>query len=342
MNIGMISEVYGGITTPPQLYGGIGASMYDYTEELIRRGHNVRLFAIEGSHTSGELVVVPSGDAQYNLYADIMPPFVAEARKHIAWADVWLDGSHHKRFARWCLENKPEVNVICPSWNPNATDLPQNPVLQSPHMYEVITGNKGGEHVPWFWFAIPQHLYEPQLSVPDDQVAVSIHVISEHKGTDLLVKSAAKHGFRVDLYGPKNDGFFNSKVRKNLTPNIRILGEIGMDRIQILRESVMSFTLSVWPEPGSRVTLESLTLGCPCVATASGCLKHYIADGVNGAIVDRDPDSIFEGYRRVLNGGRKMRKAAREMALDMFSMDKFMDNLEAVFGRVMDGERWSL
>lgn len=342
MNIGMISEVYGGITTPPQFYGGIGRSVHDITEELVKRGHNVRLFAIEGSRTSGELFVVPAGDAPLYLL-DTMPPYVEYAKKHIGWADVWLDGSHHKRFAWWCLENRPEVNIICPSWNPNAIDLPQNPVLQSPHMYEVITGEKGGEHVPWFWFAVPQERYEPiDYAVWPLERPVSINVLSEHKGTDLLVEAAAKHGFPVDLYGPMDVAFFNKKIRRNLRDNIRIMGEIGPERIQILRKSAMSFTLSIWPEPGSLVTIESLTLGCPCVATASGCLKHYIADGVNGAIVERDPDSIFEGYERVLNGGRKMRKAAREMALDMFSMNKFMDNLESVFSRVMDGDRWSL
>jgi glycosyltransferase involved in cell wall biosynthesis len=341
LNIGLISETYGCITTPPVMYGGIAATMHDLAEEFVKRGHSVRLFAIAGSHTSGDLVVVPAGDAQYDLYPDLLPPYVAEAKRYIVSTDVWIDGSHHKRFARWCLENRPEVNVICPSWNPNAVDLPQNPVFQSPHIYKVATGKEGGEHIPWFWFGIPLENYQPASEWSEH--AVSVNVIAEHKGTDLLVAAAAKYHFPLHLYGPVDGLFFKRKIRQYMpATNVRFMGECGPERIDIIRNAAMSCTLSVWPEPGSRVTLESLALGCPCMVTAAGALPYYIQDGVNGAIVGRDPESIYAGYLRILDGGAAMRHAARETALEMFSMRKLGDNLERCFARLMDGERWFL
>ena len=342
MRIGIISEVYGGITTPPQKYGGIAASCHDLSEELVRRGHDVRLFAIEGSETSGHLVTVPAGDAQYSIYPNTFPPYVGAAKGHIGWADVWVDGSHHKRFARWCLEHRPDVNVLCPSWNPNAEDLPQNPVFQSPHMYAAITGvDKPGNGVPCFWFGIPLEKYWPNYNEPV-RPPVSINVLSEHKGTDLLLAAAAKYRFDVHLYGGVEEAFYRKNRRLFGLPNIHFFGETGIERFQILQESEMSITLSIWPEPGSRVTLESLALGCPCLVTAAGCLPHYITDGVNGAVVGRDPESISAGIHRILNGGREMRRAARETAESMFSMQTCANNYERLFERIRDGERWMI
>ncbi|NIQ88680.1 MAG: glycosyltransferase family 4 protein [Deltaproteobacteria bacterium] len=342
MRIGIISEMYGGITTPPQKYGGIAASCHDLSEELVRRGHDVYLFAIHGSRASGTLVEVTAGDAQYSIYPDVLPPYVTAALSYKDSIDVWLDGSHHKRFARVCLEQFPEVNIICPSWNPNREDLPQNPMFQSPHMYKAITGEENPNNgIPWFWFGIPLEQYWPNYNEPE-LPPVSINVLSEHKGTDLLLAAAAKFGFEVHLYGGVQDKF-HKRIRRYLgRPNIRHFGETAMERIQILQKSAMSITLSIWPEPGSRVTLESLALGCPCLVTESGCLPYYIEDGVNGAIVGREPEDIYEGVKRIIAGGRDMRRCARETAEDMFSMQRCVNNFERLFERVMDGERWMI
>jgi len=341
MRIGIISEVYGGITTPPQGYGGIAAGVSDITEEFVRRGHRVWLFAIRGSKTAGTLVEVDAGDSAFITHPDAVPPYVTEAKKYMRLIDVWIDGSHHKRFARMCLERHPEINIICPSWNPNLEDLPQNPFFQSPHMYAAITGEDKPNDIPWFWWGIPFDRYEPCYDEPTGPL-VSINVLAEYKGTDLLLAAAAEHGFEVHLYGNTAPNF-HSRIRRFLTyPNVKYFGEIGMDRIGILQKSVASATLSIWPEPGSLVSLESLALGCPCVVTNSGCLPYYIKDGVNGVIVGRDPDSIAAGVQRVIDGGREMRRCARETAEDMFSLQRCVNNIERVFERVMDGERWMI
>jgi hypothetical protein len=45
-------------SVPPRLYGGTERVVSWLTEELVRRGHDVTLFASGDSHTSGTLVSV--------------------------------------------------------------------------------------------------------------------------------------------------------------------------------------------------------------------------------------------------------------------------------------------
>jgi glycosyltransferase involved in cell wall biosynthesis len=211
-------------------------------------------------------------------------------------------------------------------------------------MYQAITGkDEDGEHVPWFWFGIPLKNYTPCYEPTDGPVF--INTIAEHKGADLMVEAAVEYDIPVRMYGPIDDAYYDRVIRPILSKSMKSVempGEIGWNRVARTKTSSASFILSIWPEPGSRITMESLALGCPCVVTDCGCLPHYIEDGVNGAVVDRDPESIYQGYLRVLAGGKTMRKTARETALAMFGIDKMVDNIEILFDRVMSGERWYL
>src|SRR5215472_15810847 len=54
MKIAQVAPLYESV--PPQLYGGTERVVYYLTEELVRQGHEVTLFASGDSQTSAELV----------------------------------------------------------------------------------------------------------------------------------------------------------------------------------------------------------------------------------------------------------------------------------------------
>lgn len=76
------------------------------------------------------------------------------------------------------------------------------------------------------------------------------------------------------------------------------------------------FVLPSAYEANALVVLEALACGVPVVATPVGAAEDLITDGVNGAIVQRDPVAVAEGIRRVGNPDARMRAAARAVAAD--------------------------
>ena len=339
MRIGLISEMYGG-TTPPEKYGGISGTVYDIVCELVRRGHDVTLFATPGSFVAGARMVICQAYDRVPSIAGPLPPYAIEALKYIDYIDVWMDGSHHKWFARECKEKHPGVAVVCPAWNPNRGDLPQNTVVQSPAMIQAI-GRGMPEDTPWFYGGVPLDEYEPCYEVGER--SVSIQVLTPYKGVDILVRSAAKHHFPLDLYGhTPSEKWYDQVVKPYVDrhPNIVYHGPCGIERKQHFARASMSFLIAMWWEPGSRAVLESLACGCPTVLTPAGSLKYYIEDGVSGAYVMDNEDSVYEGYLKVLKGGEEMRRQARKVAEEKFSLTAYVDNWERMFRKVMEGDRW--
>jgi len=336
--IGLISEMYGG-TTPPTGYGGISATIYDLVCEFVRRGHDVTLFATPGSWANGARVIICKPEDHPLSVNAPLPAYAVEALKHLDEIDVWVDGSHHKWFARECKQRYKDVNVLCPSWNPNKDDLPQNSVLQSPALIDAI-GNMP-KNTPWFYAGIPLDEYEPCYEVGER--GVSINVMAVYKGVDILVRSAAKHKFPLDLYGhAPNEKWLQQAILPYVDKcdNIVYHGPCGPERKQHLAKASAFFLIATWWEPGSRATLEAFACGCPPVMTRAGSLKHYIEDTDSGAYVKANEDSVYEGYLHVLEGGPDMRHRARQVAEDKFSLVKYADNWERMFARVMKGERW--
>jgi glycosyltransferase involved in cell wall biosynthesis len=336
MRIGLISEMYGG-TTPPSGYGGISGSVYDLTCEFVRRGHDVTLFATPGSYADGARVIIcqPGDNPSHTTE---LAPYAVEALKHLGEIDVWIDGSHHKHFAWHCYYTHPDVNVLCPSWNPNASDLPQNTVVQSPAMIEGI-GTKPKD-TPWFFAGLPLNEYEPCYDIGGRGLA--IHVMASYKGIDVLAQSAATHKFPLDLYGHiPHQAWFDQAVRPYVDkcPNIVYHGPCGIERKEYMARASAFFLIARWWEPGSRAVMEAVACGCPLVLTKAGTLKHYLGGG-GGVYVEDHPDSIYRGYLKIVNGGAALRRRARQVAEELFDVATYAANWEKVFERVMEGDRW--
>ncbi len=88
-------------------------------------------------------------------------------------------------------------------------------------------------------------------------------------------------------------------------------------------------------EESCRAVLEAMAAGCPVVAPRVGAVPDTIVNGETGLLLSEDtPDSIAKALELVLSDrdrARAMGAAARRRVQDVFSPDRQLDAIEAVY-----------
>ncbi|MCK4497086.1 MAG: glycosyltransferase family 4 protein [Candidatus Aenigmarchaeota archaeon] len=111
--------------------------------------------------------------------------------------------------------------------------------------------------------------------------------------------------------------------------------------LEIYKASDIVCSTSVWPEPLSRVIIEALSLGTPCVATNVGGTEEIIEDCFNGFLVS--PENVEELVDKVniLLSNKKLRerfaKNGKIKIRKEFSTDKITNEHINFYKRVLGG-----
>lgn len=103
------------------------------------------------------------------------------------------------------------------------------------------------------------------------------------------------------------------------------------DLVDLLnRAAVMAYAPRL--EPFGLAPLEASACGTPVVAVAEGGVRETIVDGVNGLLVENDPEamkSAIDRLRRDPAYARKLGEQGRRMVMERWSLQSAIDHLEA-------------
>lgn len=288
-------------SVPPKMYGGTERIVSYLTEELVRLGHQVTLFASGDSVTSATLV--SAAEESLRLKGDL-PDFVP-------WSCIQLD--QVRRNAR-------EFDVI----HSHIDHLPyplfnclKMPVLSTMHgrldlkhigpIYEcfkniplVSISNSQRSPIPdanWVdtvYHGMPLDLLglQPQRG---DYFAF-IGRISPEKGVDRAVAVARECGIPLKIAAKVDENSFDyyETVIKPLfkDPLVEYIGEISEhEKQELLGNALALLFLIDWPEPFGLAMIEAMACGTPVIACRSGSVPEVVDDGITGFIVD-DPGQV--------------------------------------------------
>jgi glycosyltransferase involved in cell wall biosynthesis len=84
-------------------------------------------------------------------------------------------------------------------------------------------------------------------------------------------------------------------------------------------------------EPFGFAPLEANACGVPVVAVAEGGVRETVQDGVNGLLVQHEPQSMAEAITRLLVDDelhRRLSRSARELVISKWSLQSSVDELE--------------
>ena len=342
MRIAQVTPIANPVTADST--GSIEQLVWLLTEELVRRGHEVTLFATGDSCTSADLhAVYPRG------YEDD--------------DDLWNWEFHETLHVAAAFERAEEFDVIHSHVYHHAlpfTRCVATPVVQS---YHVLPD----DDIVRAYARYPEaHLvaisdYQRQVFGRDGETAVVHHGIATasfpfrtQPGTYLLflgrilpgkgvveaVHLARRVGMRLVIAGPRDDddeGYFDSQVAPLLDGRrVEYIGPVKpKERNRLLAGAAALLYPVIEPEPFGLVLIEAMACGTPVAALGLGAVPEIVSNGVTGyhtatveELAARIPDVVSLDRHRV-----------RQMAVEHFDYHRMVDDYEAVYRRLVKCRR---
>ncbi|MCL6431364.1 MAG: glycosyltransferase family 4 protein [Anaerolineae bacterium] len=289
------------IKTPPEGYGGCEAVAGGLAEELVRRGHEVTLFATDDSHTSANLrwfaSALPRGPYGHQGYREII---------HLAHA---LRHGHYDLVLNHCVQAVPILELYREA--PALTTLHYRPQVLAdfPHLGYVAVSRRQAALCREAGLNVLGVVYNgidptPYRVVPEKgDYLLWIGRFHVNKGPDLAIEVAERLGARLLLAAPPppedQEEFFAARVRPRLRGSIEWIGGAeGEAKYRLFEGARCTLCPVRWEEPFGLVMIESMASGTPVVGFRRGSVPEIIVDGVTGYVVD-DVEDMTAAVQRV-------------------------------------------
>jgi glycosyltransferase involved in cell wall biosynthesis len=338
---------------PPAGYGGTERVVSLLTEELVRRGHDVTLFASGDSTTSARLI--PTVDTALWRHVEVRDPLVywsitlGEAYRRAAAGAFDLVHSHLDFLAFPCasLVATPTVTTLH-----GRLDLPDMPRVYARFPDMPVVSISDSQRVP-----LPEARWAGTVynAVDTDLLAFNprggtylawLGRIAPEKGLDRAIRIARRAGLPLKIGArlPLKDvseanvradwEHYESDVKPLLGGGgIELVGEVGdAEKPEFLGNALALLNPIDWPEPFGLVMAEALACGTPVVARRRGSVPEVITDGVTG-LIGEDDDELVELCGRV---GNLSRAACRAEAECRFSPRAMADGYEMIYRQLLE------
>lgn len=331
MKIAQIAPLYESV--PPRLYGGTERVVSYLTEELVRQGHDVTLYASGDSVTSARLRPVCDKALRLNCGPNAIPlaHHVLQAELVAQEADAYDVIHSHADFLLFPFIRGARMPAITTLHG--RLDIPDYfPLFREfDDMRLVSISDAQRDPMPWAsWMSTVHHGLPEDLYLPSEsrgQYLAFLGRVSPEKGLGRAIEIAklARMPLRIAAKIDTADRkYFDHEIQHFLdNPLIEWMGEIGEHQKSefLANASAVLFPID-WPEPFGLVMIESMACGTPVVAFPGGSVPEIIDNGVNGFVVS-DVEAAVDALQRIPTLSRsrcretfEQRFSARRMCLD--------------------------
>jgi len=332
MKIAQVAPLYESV--PPKLYGGTERVVSNLTEELVRRGHEVTLFASGDSVTSAELVAAaPRALRLDETVADPMPWNMIQLEQVREMAEQFDVVHFHVDLLHMPLARSLEVPVLTTLHGRlDLPDLGRFYRTFANHPLVSISDSQRAPMPPVKWAGTVHHGLPldllPYRAQPKGGYLAFLGRISPEKRPDRAIEIAArtcmplKMAAKIDT---ANADYWRETIRPMIEahPNVEFMGEIGeAEKAEFLGDAEALLFPIDWPEPFGMVMIEAMSCGTPVVAFRCGSVPEVIDDGVTGFAVETLDEAVAavprlaELDRRTVRRRFEMRFSAARMARD--------------------------
>jgi glycosyltransferase involved in cell wall biosynthesis len=289
-------------SVPPMLYGGTERIVSYLTDELVRQGHEVTLFA--------------SGDSQ--TAATLIAPCPRSLRLDPAAVDPI---SPHFRLLEQVFDRLDDFDIV--HFHIDYLHFP----LSKRHRFAHLTTLHGRLDIPELTELYHVYRDEPVVSISDNQRRALPHAcwqgtvhhglppsllslnprpegylaflgrISPEKRVDRAIEIARRAGLPLKIAAKvdRADRDYFEKDIKELVdqPHVEFVGEIGESDKRTFLGNARALLFPIdWEEPFGLVMIEAIACGTPVVAFRRGSVPEIIEPGVTGFVVDTVEEAV--------------------------------------------------
>jgi glycosyltransferase involved in cell wall biosynthesis len=343
MRIAQVAPLYESV--PPKAYGGTERVVSYLTEELVRQGHQVTLFASGDSETAAELV-----------------PCV---ERSLRLDDKCVDSlAHHILMLERVMQRESEFDIV--HFHVDYLHIPVSRRMETPHvttlhgrldlpdlpkLYDefgeapvVSISDSQREPLPqanWrgtIYHGLPQNMLRQRNG--DGGYFAFLGRISPEKRVDRAIEISRALGVPLRIAAKVDRAdveYFRDEIEPLLSePRVEFIGEIGeLEKAEFLGNARALLFPIDWPEPFGLVMIEAMACGTPVVALRRGSVPEIIQDGVTGFAVD-DMKAAIEAAARVGEIDRRVCRATFERR---FSAARMARDYVDLYSRLIDAAR---
>ena len=327
-------------SVPPKHYGGTERIVAYLTEELVRLGHKVTLFASGDSVTSAELVPVCRRSFRQNKRAGDYLSREVLLIDHVMQRAGEFELIH---FHTGCLHYLISRHLTVPHATTLHGRLDTSELLRLYKRFRDLPmiSISNAQRVPWpcanwqatIYHGLPHGLFRFHPE-PGGYLAF-LGRASPEKRVDRAIEIAKRVGMPLKVAAkvdPADRRYFRRDIEPLLNdPHIEWLGEISdKDKDEFLGNAQALLFPIDWPEPFGLVMIESMACGTPVVAFTGGSVAEVLDDGVTGFVVN-DIEQAVEAAGRVRDLSRAR---CREVFEKRFTANRMANDYINVYTRL--------
>jgi glycosyltransferase involved in cell wall biosynthesis len=331
---------------PPLLYGGTERVVADLTDELVRRGHQVTLFASGDSRTTATLISPIARALRLDRGAgETLSPLVLElaiAFERAAEFDVIHCHVDYPAFPFGRLVRTPTLHTLhgrldLPHLMPLFEHFRDTPLVSISDAQRSAVAGIGLRWVGTVHHGIPvaRYPYSPR----GGPYLAFLGRISPEKRPDLAIAVAKRVGLPLRIAAKvdaADRGYFEREIEPLLDHRlIEFVGEIREDEKPGFLGQARALLFPIdWPEPFGLTMIEALACGTPVITRECGSAPEVVLAGRTGFIVDT-LDELCDAAKTV---DIIDRAECRRDAEERFTVEHMTDGYEAIYHRLIAAE----
>ena len=343
MRIAQVAPLYESV--PPKYYGGTERVVSYLTEELVRQGHEVTLFASGDSETNARLVAASRRSLRLDKHCiDQLAHHIVILERVFQQAPEFDIVHFHVDYLHFSMSRRQQITHVTTLHG--RLDVPDLfPLYQEFRDMPVISiSNVQREPLPWanwqatVYHGLPADLY--QFRAQPGSYLAFLGRISPEKRVDRAIEIAKrvqiplKIAAKVDRVDKK---YFKSAIEPLLCHSlVEVVGEISDGEKDEFLGNAYALLLPIdWPEPFGLVMIEAMACGTPVIAYSGGAVPEIMEEGHTGFIVE-ELEGAVEAARRI---PKLSRKRCREVFEERFTVTRMANDYVRAYERLINRKR---